>query len=399
MIAKADIREAIRSLYSAKQRTVLALIGIVIGIGSVIAMVSIGTIVSGEMLRHFREMGTDILTIRKEISWEKGKKPTRGAPLNLKDVLDIPVFCPSVSTVAPFVAGGSGISYAGVKIENSSVVGATASFYELNRLRTEKGRLISDLDEYSHFCVVGNNVYQKMRRSGAMNVIGERIRMDDRIFTVVGALQRAPEGGLRQFDLNDSVYIHIATALRMKGSAELSDIIARIRSDNRVRDAQREIRDYFAGRTRNLNVKVTSAEELIQDMQKQYRLITLFLSAIGSISLIVGGVGIMNVMLVSVTERRKEIGLRRALGARRSDIKNQFLTEAVILSLAGGFFGILLGIGTSFVVSSIAKWHFSVSLLAVLLGVCVSSAVGIFFGLYPANQASKLDPIVALRAE
>ncbi|NCA91299.1 MAG: FtsX-like permease family protein, partial [Gammaproteobacteria bacterium] len=154
---------------------------------------------------------------------------------------------------------------------------------------------------------------------------------------------------------------------------------------------------YFQARRQP--VRARSPEEIIAQMEKQMRMFTLLAGAIGSISLIVGGIGVMNVMLVSVTERRREIGVRRALGARQGDIQQQFLVESVILSLLGGLFGILLGVGASWLTAYLAYWKFLLSLDAILLGVGVASAVGIFFGFYPARQAARLDPIQALRAD
>jgi putative ABC transport system permease protein len=176
-------------------------------------------------------------------------------------------------------------------------------------------------------------------------------------------------------------------------------MIARTGPGVHYSDAEREILDYLGKQTRTPEWKVFSAEELIERMEKQMRLFTLLLGAVGSISLIVGGVGVMNIMLVSVSERRKEIGIRRALGARRGDIQSQFLIESVILSLLGGIIGIALGVTSSYVIASFSKWQFLISYAAILLGFGVSSAVGVFFGFYPARQASRLDPITALRTE
>lgn len=390
---KANIKEAARSLYSSKQRTILALIGIIIGIGSVIAMVSIGKIVQAEAIRQFKDMGTDILAVRR--SAIQGYTPAA----QLKDALAIPVFCPGVSMVAPYSMGGGNTSYAGHKIENSGVIGVTQSFFDLNKLKVRKGRALSDLDEFSHYCVVGNAISEEMFLKGADDVIGAKIKINDTIFTVVGMLEKVPKGGLRSFDANPSLYINITTALRASSEAQISAILAKVRPGTNNSEAQAQIKEYFPKYTKVKNLFVTSPEEIIAQMEKQMKLYTLLLGAIGSISLIVGGVGVMNVMLVSVTERRREIGIRRALGAKRRYIRRQFLIESMILSMIGGVLGIALGVGSSYIISFFAKWQFGISYSAILLGVGVSSSVGIFFGFYPAHQASKLDPIIALRAD
>lgn len=401
MTLKAHIKASARNLYAAKQRSILALIGIIIGIGSVIAMVSIGTIVSAEALKQFKGMGTNILTIRKNYSWEQKAAKKSDVPIQLNDALNIPAFCPTVLAVAPYISQNGEISYTGkiIKVEGGSVLGVTQAFSGINKFRVENGRFISDLDEYDHFCVIGNSIYQKIKESGASNIIGEKIKLGGVIFTIAGAIEKVSGGGrMRQFEPNESAYIHITTAMRLKSNAEISTITAQIKPGASAKSAQKQIKAYFK-KTKTPDVRVTTAQELIKNMQKQTRLFTLLLGAIGSISMIVGGVGIMNVMLVSVSERRKEIGICRALGATRKDIQSQFLTESVILSLIGGVIGIAIGVLLSFIVSYFSKWEFMISYAAILLGVFVSSTVGIFFGFYPARQASRLDPIVALRSE
>lgn len=394
MILKANIKEASRSLYSSKQRTILALIGIIIGIGSVIAMVSIGKIVQTEALRQFMSMGTNILTIRK--NYTGGGK---ASSLQTKDVFAIPSECPAVVNVAPYTLGSGNISYRGKKIDGNNMLGSTESLSDLNKLRVEKGRFLSDLDENSHYCVLGNSVARSMMALSAGKVIGEDLKINNRIFTVIGYLDEIPPGGLRSFNPDETVFVHLTTFLRVQADSEISNILARVRDGATNDSAKEQVTAFFKQHTKAEGIEITSPEEMVAQMEKQMRLYTLLLGAIGSISLIVGGVGVMNVMLVSVAERRKEIGIRRALGAKRADIKSQFLIESVILSMVGGILGILLGLGVSFTISRLAGWQFNVSSAAIILGFGVSSAVGIFFGYYPARQASKMDPIMALRSD
>jgi putative ABC transport system permease protein len=395
MILKTNVKEAVRSLASAKQRTILALIGIVIGIGSVIAMLSIGKIVQDEALRQFKEMGTDIISIRKDGGGGDKKKD---AILEVKDAQSLPGNCPSIIEVAPMVFHGGDVTVAGKKINASTIIGVTQIFSGINKLKIFRGRFVSDLDELSHFCVVGYGVYDKLQYQVKGDIIGSKIKIGEQIFTIIGVLEKSSPSSVRPFDPNETMFIHISTVMRLKNNNEVSLVIARVKPEVGHKVAQKEINDYFSRHTKVTGISVQSPEDIIAQMEKQMRMFTLLLGAVGSISLIVGGVGVMNVMLVSVTERRKEIGIRRALGARQGDIKGQFLIESLILSMIGGVLGVLLGVGGSFIASYFAKWQFSLSYMAIGVGFGVSTMVGIFFGYYPARQASRLDPIVALRS-
>ncbi len=389
MILKANITEALRSLVSAKQRTILALIGIVIGIGSVIGMVSIGGIVQNEALKQFKDMGVDIATIRKEAA-EKGSEMT------LKDVLALKGYG-DVADVAPYLTSSSEYG-TGPKKMFLDQMGVTESFFDLNKLRVVKGRPITDLDAYRYFCVIGDETAEFLRSSGLSQPIGSSLPIGNRIYTIVGVMDKVSEGGMRPYGINRSVVVHITTAARTFPSSEINSVMIRLKGQTPPAAVKSEVQVYFEKKARGLRVDVKTAEELIANMKKQMQLFSLLLGAIGSIALIVGGIGVMNVMLISVTERRKEIGLRRALGAQQGDIQTQFIIESVTLCVAGGLVGIFLGILVSFIFSKVSNWEFMVSYSSILLGFGVATAVGIFFGYYPARQAAKLDPIKALRS-
>lgn len=398
MMVLNEISEALRSLYSYRQRAAIALIGIVVGVGSVIAMISVGKIAQDEVYRQFMDIGTDIITIRNEPSGvAQGNKPNFNH--QLKELLDIPLFCSSVSSVAPSVSPRWQAGYSGKKIDSAVVLGVTQSFSDLNKLSVKNGRFLSELDQMGRFCVIGDGVYQKMAGLGAKNAVGERMKIGDNIFTVIGVLAPVKTGFIRDFDANMAVYVHITSALRMSGNVEPATTMARVKPGVENSAAKEQVESYFYNNTKVKQLKVTSPEEMVAHMEKQMQLFTLLLGAIGSIALIMGGVGVMNVMISAVSERRREIGIRRALGAKRKDIRDQFIIESLVLSLAGGLLGVFLGTGASFLISYIAKWQFSISYIAIIGGAGVSSAVGIFFGLYPAYQASRLDPIIALRSE
>ena len=393
MALKGNVKEALASIYAAKQRSLLALIGIVIGIGSVIAMLSVGTIATRQALEQFRELGTDYLTIQAH-----GRGPEGVLGLRLADALGLPEATSTIAGVAPWSQGHGAVVYAGKKVVDAPVLGVTGSFLDLNRLRLAEGRAISDLDFRRRHCVVGARLASALRRAGVQELVGAAIRLQGRICTIVGGLRAAPRWGMQPFEADRVVLIPFSTAQRLFPQQGLNQIVARMRPRAHHTAATAEVRDYLRRRAPRLGVIVQSAQRLIEQMQRQTQTFALLLAAIGSISLIVGGVGVMNVMLVSVTERRKEIGIRRALGARRFDILSQFLTESVVLSLIGGVFGILAGVGGTWLFCRFSGWTFQVDPSAAALGFVVACCVGVFFGLQPAHQAARLDPIAALRS-
>ena len=231
--------------------------------------------------------------------------------------------------------------------------------------------------------------------------VGKILEVGERLYTVIGALESAPESYALPFsvDANRSVFVPITTVRRTEPEKQIELIVARAATGVHHADAARDVRAYFARRARGLELEVVSAEQLIEQMESQLGLMTLLLAAVGSVSLIVGGIGVMNIMLISVNERRREIGVRRALGASRGDIQRQFLTEALILTLGGGIVGVAVGTGAAYGISQMNGWEFFVSPTSIVVGVGVSTVAGIFFGLQPAYQASRLDPIVALQGE
>ena len=391
------LSEAVRSLRAAKQRSLLALIGIVIGVGSVIAMLTVGRMVQDEAMRQFKDMGTDKINIQNEFG---AGGLDKSASLFRLDVAErLPAACPTIAQVAPSLQGMSEVFFKGRAIEQPSIIGVTAAFAAMHKLKMAEGRFLTNMDAGSRFGVIGSEISAQLQKAGASSPLGSRLRIDNEIFTVIGVLQAEPPGGMRQFDPNRSIFMHASSAQRLLGKADLNEITAQLRPGATTTQARDQITGYFSGLEKKTAVRVTSPEEMIAQMEKQMRMFTLLLGAIGSISLIVGGVGVMNVMLVSVTERRREIGIRRALGARRGDIRAQFLVESMILSLVGGVIGMGYGVATSGLIAYFAHWQFAISGPAMALGVGVSSVIGVFFGYYPARQASLLDPIAALRAE
>ena len=395
-ILGANAREALDSLRKAKLRTVLGLVGIMIGISSVIVMVSLGEIAREQARQSFEALGTDILLVRKSGGTVSG----RPAEIGLAEAVAMPEVVLSIADAAPRIMGYGTFRHAGKEIGQGSVQGVTEAFARVNRLSVQEGRFVSDLDIDRHYCVVGAAVAEAMRQAGTEQPVGALFEVEEHLFTVVGVLNPKVESYALpvQIQANDSVFVPITVSKRVSTNPEIDVIIARSRAGVHYETAVSGVRAYFQKQAPSLELAIVTAKELIAQMESQMGIFTLLLGSVGSISLVVGGIGIMNIMLGSVAERRREIAIRRALGARRRDIQSQFLIESVILTMAGGMLGILLGLVVTWGICQYTEWIFLISGMSVGGGLGTASAVGLFFGLQPARQASRLDPIAGLQS-
>lgn len=402
------IIEALESLSSNKLRSGLTIIGIVIGVAAVIAIVSIGRGAENTITGSIQGIGTNLLFVFRGGS-EEVRNPQ---PLTLGDAEAIgdSFQAPSVAGVAPMLRGQAKVSAAG-ETTTTQVEGVTPQYSPVRNLGVTEGEFITEEHILGEASVVllGTEVAEKLF-GRSVGLVGETVRVEGRPFRVIGVLESKGASGFSNED--DRIIIPMTTAqtrlIRRSTRDRIDMLIVQASSSEVVPLAAEEISQILRTRHRTEigadDFTVLTQQDFLATAQTITNVLTIFLGGIAAISLLVGGIGIMNIMLVSVTERTREIGLRKALGARRIDILVQFLTESSLLSMFGGLIGIGLGAAISYVVGQIAlaqntPINPSIGLDTVLLATLFSTAVGLFFGLYPANRAASLEPVEALRYE
>jgi putative ABC transport system permease protein len=401
-----NVREALINLFSSKLRSALALLGILVGTASVVAMVSGGELATNEALKQFKVLGTNLLavSINEAPSEDQGehrqeyRKSHIQANLTLQQVLQLSSVDQSIVGIAPYTQIYNPIQYEGHVI-NGSVLGITESFARIMRIDLLSGRFVSSLDKQAFFCVIGDHVYQEIKKTTFADPLGQQIQIGQNFFTIIGIAKPWLENSFLYANVDDAVLVPILASLVLSQSASINNIILQLSPRANIDTVDSRIRQYVNHEVVGKRLFFRSAKELIASMGKQSQILTVFLGLIGSVSLLVGGIGVMNIMLVSVVERRREIGIRLAVGASRADIRGLFLTEAIMLSLLGGSLGIIVGVIIAYVIALFWHWEFILFLWPPLIGFGVSVAIGIFFGFYPAHRASRLDPIEALRSE
>ncbi|MDR1508558.1 MAG: ABC transporter permease [Synergistaceae bacterium] len=401
-------RTAISSLWANKTRSILTMLGIVIGVGAVIAMVAIGNGAGEEMADVISGMGVNMIMIFPGTPNSGGARMSAGsgARLTLSDIRAIEDECWSIQAVAPQITTGSQIIF-----ENrnwaSSVTGTTPGFFSIREYQAERGRLLDDEDERNaaKVAVLGSTLVREL--FSGVDPIGKSIRIRNIPFEVVGTLAAKGQSAMGP-DQDDTVVIPITTAQRRLTRSSFADSInmafVQAKDVSMLESAMSEITGLLRQRHRlapdaENDFSLGNMTDVINSLSQSTRVMTLLLGSVASISLIVGGIGIMNIMLVSVTERTREIGIRMAIGASAFDIRVQFLLEAMLLSLVGGIIGILLGYGASVVVAQLLEWPAPISGGSIALAAGFSCFIGVFFGFYPAWKASSLRPIDALRFE
>lgn len=395
------IRSASRALRSNKLRTVLSVLGIVIGVGSVIALVSVGTGAQRQVTESISSLGTELININPAFSRGFGSRISQSRNMfTLSLAEEIKAASPSVSHVVPLQQTSGLLVYDGANLQ-ATVVGVTPEYQDVMNYWPLIGRFVRerDLEARDAVAVLGSDVATTL--FGPTLPIGERLILsvgDRRIpLTVVGVME--PKGQVFLSNFDDQVYVPITTLLnRVMGTQTVSSFVATAHTADLAQDAVQQIEYFLMQRLGGTSAfRVSSQQALLETLTSTLSTFTVMLAAISGISLLVGGIGIMNIMLVSVTERTREIGIRKALGALRRDLLMQFLTEAVALSLIGGVLGVGVGWACSLAVERFGDMPTSVSLSAVLLALGFSITVGLVFGVYPASRASRLDPVVALR--
>ncbi len=401
--------EALESISSNKLRSGLTVLGIVIGVAAVIAMLAVGNGAQDSITGSISGIGTNLLFVFQGNQSESVRNPQ---PLTLQDAdaLADPFAAPSVQAVSPVLQTNDEVSYGG-EVTTTSIVGALPSYFPVRNLAVTEGELITE-DQIlgrASVALIGPDTADKLfgRKQG---LVGETIRIAGQPFRIIGVLESKGGGSFGSED--DRVIIPLTSAqtrLVRRGSRDEVDIIfVQAVSAEQVPSASQEVTDILSQRHRTEigapDFTVFSQQDFLSTAATITGVLTIFLGGIAAISLLVGGIGIMNIMLVSVTERTREIGLRKALGARRRDILIQFLAESSLLSLIGGLIGILFGwliaeiVGKVAVASGTAFFP-RVGLDSILMATIFSAAVGLFFGIYPANRAAGLEPVEALRYE
>jgi putative ABC transport system permease protein len=401
-------RTAISSLWANKTRSILTMLGVVIGVGAVIAMIAVGNGASGQMEGVISTMGVNLIMIRPGAPSQGGVRMSAGsgARLTLADIRAIEEECWSIQAVAPQVSTGAQVIFEN-RNWSTSITGTTAGFFDIREYQVDSGRFLDDEDERSaaKVAMLGATVAREL--FDGMDPVGRSIRIRSIPFEIVGVLAAKGQSAMGP-DQDDMIVVPITTAQRRLTRSSFPDAInmayVQARDSSMIESAMDEVSGLLRQRHRisqggDDDFNIGNMTDVINSLAQTTRVMTLLLGSVASISLIVGGIGIMNIMLVSVTERTREIGIRMAIGARAFDIRIQFLLEAMLLSLLGGIVGILLGCGASVGVSQVLKWPTTVSGSAIALAAGFSCFVGVFFGFYPAWKASMLRPIDALRFE
>ena len=399
------IRVAYRALGRNKMRSVLTMLGIIIGVAAVIAMVSIGQGARSSVQAQIASLGTNVLMVFPDHTTQSGVRGGMGTLANLleDDAKAIAEECPSVAAVSPQVRTSTQVVF-GDQNWNTGVQGVSPEFVQIRDWPIESGSFFTDSDVRgaAKVAVLGKTVTDYL--FGGQDPIGQIVRIKKLPFKVVGVLAR--KGGAASGADQDDIVIVPYTSAQKKllGHRHFGIILVSAVNRNLIPQAQQEITDLLRQRHRipsdaDDDFTIRSQSDIAATAEATSKVMTILLGSIASVSLLVGGIGIMNIMLVSVTERIREIGIRMAVGARGRDILFQFLVEAVVLSTFGGILGILLGMVSSKVISSLAHWPTLIAANSVLLAFLFSGIVGIFFGFYPAQKAARLDPIEALRYE
>lgn len=399
------IKIAWKAILLNKTRAMLTMLGIIIGVASVIAMLAIGEGSKESIKKNISSMGANLITIRPGAGMMGGVRsdPSSMQTLTLNDYKTLKTQTHYIKNISPMV-NGSGQSIAGSNNWPTTIYGASPEYLSIRDWSVEKGSMFTedDIESYAKVAVIGKTVQENLFPNE--DPIGKMIRFKNIPFKVIGILKEKGENTFGQDQDDIIIAPYTAVQKRILAQKYLQSIVASSISEDDSESAVNEITTIME---KQHNIKegddndfnVSSQQEIISTFSSTSEMLTVLLVAIASISLIVGGIGIMNIMYVSVKERTKEIGLRMAIGAKGKDILLQFLIESVLISITGGILGVFIGLGATFAIKQFAGWPVSITMSSIVISFAVCTITGVFFGWYPARKAAQSDPINALRYE
>jgi putative ABC transport system permease protein len=406
-----SISIGVKGLLLRKLRSLLSTLGIIFGVAAVISMISIGEGARREAVEQIKLLGTNNIRIKQlQLTGEKREEAERrfSSGLTYNDALLIRESIPGLLGVAPLKFVDAEVRFEG-RQGIAQVVGVSPAYEEVTNFRVTDGRFITQFDfmESKSICVLGSEVKEEL--FGYRDALGAAVRIGEGLFTVVGVMEAKTirEGrtaAIKVRNINRDVYIPITTALKrfpiVGEPSGIEEIAVRVAQAEDLSPTAQLVKDVLGQRHRGVeDYEVMIPEELLAQAQRTQRIFNVIMGSIAGISLLVGGIGIMNIMLANVSERTREIGIRRAIGATKGDILAQFLIETVLICLTGGAIGIFLGFGMAKTITLYARWETGFSLASVLIAFGTSATVGLLFGLFPARRAAQLDPMQTLRFE
>ena len=387
------LHEAFLSLRTLGKRSVLALLGIVIGSSSVVALINIGHNAAVDAAMIFKDMGTDTLIA--------GFPPKGSNAVTMRARLDLDAVrqaVPGIAHIGALSLFSGPVVFHG-RTTNANYVGSTPGLQDAMRLSLAEGRFLSAFDGNETYAVIGDQLVQALSAPGDPLQVGDRVRINDYLFLIVGILQRQPRAMLMPVQGGESLFIPAEGMRRIYATPQINNVVIRAAPGQDMEHMAAAASAALQPQLSEHSVDITVPQQMIDGMTRQSRTFAYLLLALGAISLVGGGVGVMNVMLMNVSQRRREIGIRMALGARQRDIRNLFLLEAVTLTAVGALCGAVLGMGAAWLYAWLSGWEFALAVAALPLGVGSTLLVGLFFGIYPAVSASRLQPVEALRDE